>query len=90
MTVATFHSTVTQKGQVTIPVRIRKKLGIRSKTKVTFEMDNDGNIRLEKPLKSVREVFEESKPKNKISVEKAIEMAKKEKDEMYAKKYGIS
>jgi AbrB family looped-hinge helix DNA binding protein len=33
---------VTQKGQVTIPLRVRDALGIRAGTEVRFELDRDG------------------------------------------------
>jgi len=33
---------VTQKGQVTIPVEIRRALGITTGTEVRFELDQDG------------------------------------------------
>lgn len=35
-----FASTVTQKGQATIPVAIRRKLGIKLNTKIVFEINN--------------------------------------------------
>lgn len=37
---------VTSKGQVTIPVRIRRKLGIRANTRVDF-VEKDGEVVLE-------------------------------------------
>lgn len=33
---------VTQKGQVTIPLEVRRALGIRTGTDVRFELDRDG------------------------------------------------
>jgi antitoxin PrlF len=33
---------VTQKGQVTIPLEVRKALGIRAGSDVQFELDEDG------------------------------------------------
>jgi AbrB family looped-hinge helix DNA binding protein len=33
---------VTQKGQVTIPLRVRRALGISTGTEVQFELDNTG------------------------------------------------
>ncbi len=38
-------TTVTEKGQVTIPNEIRKALGIRPKDKIRFTLD-DGTVRL--------------------------------------------
>ncbi len=41
MVVSMDESTVTEKGQVTIPVRMRKMLGMRKGEKVIFEADGD-------------------------------------------------
>ncbi len=45
-----YTTTITQKGQVTIPSAIRNALGIKPKDKVTFELVN-GEVRL-RPVKS--------------------------------------
>lgn len=45
-----FTSTVTQKGQATIPAPIRKKLGIKPNGKVSFEI-NQNNEAVIKPVK---------------------------------------
>jgi antitoxin PrlF len=37
-------TTVTSKGQVTIPKAVRDLLGIKPGTAVTFEMDQDGRV----------------------------------------------
>lgn len=42
-------STITSKGQVTIPVEIRKKLGLGTGTKIAFVVDDDGNVSLRPP-----------------------------------------
>jgi antitoxin PrlF len=42
-------STITSKGQVTIPVEIRKKLGLTSGAKIAFVVDDDGTISLRPP-----------------------------------------
>jgi len=39
-------STVTSKGQTTIPVEIRKLLNIKSGDKITFSIDDNGRIML--------------------------------------------
>ena len=39
-------STVTDKGQVTLPKAIRDRLGIRPGTKLDFELDADGTLRV--------------------------------------------
>ncbi len=38
---------ITSKGQVTIPIQIRKKLGLLAETEVTFEISGD-SVRIKK------------------------------------------
>ncbi|MFA5515060.1 MAG: AbrB/MazE/SpoVT family DNA-binding domain-containing protein [Desulfuromonadales bacterium] len=45
---------VTSKGQVTIPIEIRKKLGIRSEDKVDFILEEDRVIL--RPVKTLRDL----------------------------------
>lgn len=40
------ETTVTSKGQVTIPVEIRRRSGIKKNTKVRFELKQDGDIEM--------------------------------------------
>ena len=42
-------STITSKGQVTIPVEIRKQLGLATGTKIAFVVDDEGNVSLRPP-----------------------------------------
>jgi antitoxin PrlF len=42
-------STVTSKGQVTIPVEVREYLGIKTNDKIAFVIDDDGIVRLRVP-----------------------------------------
>jgi antitoxin PrlF len=42
-------STVTSKGQVTIPAEIRKYLGITTNDKISFVIDDEGVVRLRVP-----------------------------------------
>ncbi len=42
-------STVTSKGQVTIPAEIRKYLGIKTNDKIGFVIDDEGVVRLRVP-----------------------------------------
>jgi antitoxin PrlF len=42
-------STVTSKGQVTIPVEIRRRLRLGQGDKVSFVMEDDGTIELKAP-----------------------------------------
>jgi len=36
-----YHTTLTERGQVTLPAEIRRKLGVKPKEKVTFEVDGE-------------------------------------------------
>jgi antitoxin PrlF len=42
-------STVTSKGQVTIPAEVRKLLGIRTNDKISFVIEDEGTVRLKAP-----------------------------------------
>ena len=42
-------STVTSKGQVTIPLEVREYLGIKTNDKIAFVIDQDGIVRLRVP-----------------------------------------
>jgi antitoxin PrlF len=42
-------STVTSKGQVTIPVEIRQYLGIETGDKIAFVIEDDGSVRIKIP-----------------------------------------
>jgi len=39
-------STITSKGQVTIPAEVRKYLGIKTSEKIAFVIDAEGTVRL--------------------------------------------
>jgi antitoxin PrlF len=42
-------STITSKGQVTIPVELRNYLGLKPYDKVAFVIDSEGNVQLRVP-----------------------------------------
>jgi antitoxin PrlF len=42
-------STLTSKGQVTIPIEIRKQLGLATGMRFAFVIDDDGNVSLRPP-----------------------------------------
>lgn len=55
-------ATVTKKGQVTIPKKIREKLGLKEGKKVSFEVRGKEAVLLpevEEPLESLKELREE-------------------------------
>ena len=52
LTIKEVPSTVTSKGQVTIPSDVRKHLGIGNKDKIIFVIEPEGKVQV-KPLRSV-------------------------------------
>ena len=50
-------ASVTSKGQVTIPKRIRERLRIRKGDKVDFLVEEDGSVRLHPIARRVSEVY---------------------------------
>ena len=50
-------STVTSKGQVTIPQRVRRHLHLEAGDKVEFTIESDGAVRLRTIKRSVRDLF---------------------------------
>ena len=44
-----FISTITSKGQVTIPSEVRKYLRIKAKDKIAFVIDEEGTVQLRVP-----------------------------------------
>lgn len=72
-----FTTSVTQKGQATIPAHIRKVLGIRPNTKVIFELKN-GNEASIKPVAdffAMKGSIKSNKPFDIKAMEKAVEDA---------------
>lgn len=57
--------TVTQKGQVTIPFEIRNILGLKTRDKVIFKIDND-NIRLASAKYTLETAYGAVKPLNNV------------------------
>jgi AbrB family looped-hinge helix DNA binding protein len=50
-------ATLTSKGQVTIPKRVREQLQLQSGDRVDFRIDEDGTVRLYPVARRVPEVF---------------------------------
>jgi len=50
-------STITSKGQVTIPKRVRDRLHLRTGDRLEFRVEEDGSIRVYPIAKKVSEVF---------------------------------
>jgi antitoxin PrlF len=57
-------STMTKKGQVTIPVEIRHLLGLKAKDKVAFSIDED-SVRLAPARYTLETIYGVVKPLNK-------------------------
>ena len=69
-----FTTTVTQKGQATIPALIRARLGIKPRTKIVFEIKN-GNEATIKPAAdffAMKGSVKSNKPFNIAAMEKAV------------------
>jgi antitoxin PrlF len=48
-------STITSKGQVTIPAEVRRQLGVGTNDKITFVIGDDGDVQLKAPRYSTIE-----------------------------------
>lgn len=70
-------SSITQKGQATIPVQIRQLLGLKTNSKIVFEIKNNNEVSI-KPMRdffSLKGSVKSNKPFNLEAMEKAIEDA---------------
>lgn len=72
-----FTTSVTQKGQATIPSSIRKSLGIRPNSKIVFELKNssEASIRPVADFFALKGSIKTKKPFNINAMEKAVEDA---------------
>ncbi len=71
-----FTTSVTQKGQATIPVQIRQLLGIKPNTKIVFEInDNTVSIKPVADFFALKGSIKSHKPFNIEAMEKAVEDA---------------
>ena len=50
-------STITSKGQVTIPKKVRDRLRLRAGDKLDFRIENDGSLRVQPIARKASEVF---------------------------------
>lgn len=82
------YSTVTSKGQVTIPVEIRKHLGITTNDKIAFVIQPQGTVELKTPkyptLASLAGAA--GKLKKPLSWKKIEEIIRDERARAYARK----
>lgn len=70
-------TTITSKGQVTIPKEIRDELGLKPRDKIRFSLEN-GYVVLRKAYPSLEEIVG-SLPPLEMPIEEAIERAKEER-----------
>ena len=57
ITTQEFESSISSKGQVTIPLALRKKLGVKAKDKIVFRVEAD-EIRLAPAHSSLEDVYQ--------------------------------
>ena len=81
-----FTTTITQKGQATIPAPIRKRLGFKPREKISFEINekNEAVIRPVKNFLTLRGSLNSKKPFDIEAMDKAVE---KEIGKEYAKSH---
>jgi AbrB family looped-hinge helix DNA binding protein len=78
-------TTVTTKGQVTIPIELRRELGIEPGDRIQFE-SGEGGLQLRR-IPSIESVFGSVKPvRPGLTVEQAIREARAERGEVIARK----
>lgn len=71
-----FTTSVTQKGQATIPAPIRKKLGIKPNDKIVFELkDNEASIKPVLDFFALKGSIKSSKSFDIRAMDKAVEDA---------------
>ncbi len=72
-----FTTSVTQKGQATIPAAIRQLLGIKTNTKIVFELNDNNEVSI-KPVKdffTLKGSVKTNKPFDIQAMEKAVQDA---------------
>ena len=76
-----FTTTITQRGQVTIPAEVRRALGVKHRDKVAFTIE-DGEVRLAPASFTLESVYGSVKPSKKPEdFEEISRAAKDEKAE---------
>ena len=78
-------TTITQRGQVTIPVEVRKMLGVKPRDKVAFTIE-DGEVRLAPASFSLESAYGSVKPSKKPEdFDEVSRTAKEDKAEQTAR-----
>lgn len=79
-------TTITQRGQVTVPAEVRRLLGVRPKDKLIFAIDND-QVRVLPAVFSLESSFGSVKPRGRVrSLEEQSQIAKDEHAEEVLRK----
>jgi AbrB family looped-hinge helix DNA binding protein len=79
-------TTLTQRGQVTVPAEVRRLLGLKPKDKVVFTIDED-HVRLTPARFTLETAFGSVPPLDQpIPVEEMVRIAKDERARRYADK----
>lgn len=73
----TYQTTITSKGQITIPKRIREVLGLEPFRGVTINLELRKKEAIIKPAEDILDLSESFKPKRRVSVLKAREAMEK-------------
>ena len=71
-----YQATITSKGQITIPKKIRELLGLEISSKVIFEVKEE-EVKI-KPVVDILEIADTLKPKKQVSALKLREKFEKE------------
>jgi AbrB family looped-hinge helix DNA binding protein len=79
-TAKTYTTSVTSKGQVTIPAEVRKSLGIRTRDRVRFVIE-DGDVKIVRSSMSLEEAFSSIPPLGRKDTEAMVREAKEERAE---------
>lgn len=71
-----FDAKTSMKGQVTVPVEIRKLLGLESGGKIQFQVQDDGQIKVLAKKRSIKDLKGlVASPKDTVNVKTAIQKA---------------
>lgn len=79
-------TTMTRKGQVTVPKHVRDELGLKPCDKIDIVLDGEGGARLRKVRPPLRELMG-NLPAHGLSVEEAMERAEELRGEELAAEY---
>lgn len=86
----TYFATVTSQGQVTIPAKLREKLGIKKNSSLIFKENDKGQIIIEKQ-RTLQQLVGIAKPKTDVfkhhTLEEIIKLSTQEYADKQSEKY---